>query len=152
MRGRYRQAGRRPPRDPAGAERTAVLGSSAAKVSNHNERRHDTMTESIITEDEIKEDESKLRRVTLDLCVLCLNGAGGECHSPGCALWINRAPDIPVNVIEGLYYSFTRDELIDAISTLEAHVATSGPLAGKILADSMADAIIAALAGVNRAA
>jgi hypothetical protein len=103
------------------------------------------MTESIITEDEIKEDESKLRRVTLDLCVLCLNGAGGECHSPGCALWINRAPDIPVNVIEGLYYSFTRDELIDAISTLEAHVATSGPLAGKILADSMADAIIGAL-------
>ena len=105
----------------------------------------DTMTGTAIIEDEIKEDEINLRRVTLYLCVLCLNGAGGECHSPGCALWINRAPDIPVNVIEGLYYSFTRDELIDAISTLEAHVAASGPLAGKILADSMADAIIRAL-------
>lgn len=98
-----------------------------------------------MTETAIIEDEIKLRRVTLDLCVLCLNGEGGECHSPGCALWINRAPDIPVNVLEGVYYSFTRDELIDALTHLEITVATSGPIAGKILADSMADALIRAL-------
>lgn len=28
------------------------------------------------------------------LCDLCVHGKGGECHSPGCALWINRAPDL----------------------------------------------------------
>lgn len=40
--------------------------------------------------------EIPLQRVTLTLCVLCLAGMGGECHSPGCALWLNRAPDIPI--------------------------------------------------------
>ena len=28
------------------------------------------------------------------LCSLCVTGAGGECHSPGCALFLSRAPDI----------------------------------------------------------
>lgn len=30
------------------------------------------------------------------LCRYCISGGGGECHSPGCALFLNRAPDIPV--------------------------------------------------------
>lgn len=30
------------------------------------------------------------------LCGRCIAGEGGECHTPGCALWMNRAPDIPV--------------------------------------------------------
>lgn len=38
--------------------------------------------------------EPTLHRVELTLCSLCLDGAGGECHTPGCALWINRAPDL----------------------------------------------------------
>ena len=38
--------------------------------------------------------EPTLHRVELTLCSLCLDGAGGECHVPGCALWINRAPDL----------------------------------------------------------
>jgi hypothetical protein len=37
-----------------------------------------------------------LRRVTLVLCADCLGGSGGECHTPGCALWFNRAPDVPL--------------------------------------------------------
>jgi hypothetical protein len=37
-----------------------------------------------------------VRYVRLWLCDPCLDGAGDECHSPGCALWINRAPDIPL--------------------------------------------------------
>lgn len=41
-------------------------------------------------------DEPALYRVTLWLCGLCMTGKGGECHSPGCSLWINRAPDIPI--------------------------------------------------------
>ena len=38
--------------------------------------------------------DPRLNRVTMILCDLCLDGAGGECHVPGCALWLNRAPDI----------------------------------------------------------
>ena len=41
-------------------------------------------------------------------------------------------------------YSFTRDELTDAIACCRANVTTSGPAAGMILAESMADAIIEA--------
>lgn len=37
-----------------------------------------------------------LYRVTLTLCELCLDGKGGECHTPGCALWMNRSPDVPL--------------------------------------------------------
>jgi hypothetical protein len=32
------------------------------------------------------------------MCDLCLAGAGGECHVPGCAFWLNRAPDLPIIV------------------------------------------------------
>jgi len=32
--------------------------------------------------------------VTLWLCDDCLDGKGGECHTPGCAMWLNRAPDL----------------------------------------------------------
>jgi hypothetical protein len=30
------------------------------------------------------------------LCGRCMAGEGGECHTPGCALWLNRAPDVPM--------------------------------------------------------
>jgi hypothetical protein len=40
------------------------------------------------------EPEIPVRLVQLWLCDLCLDGTGGECHTPGCALWINRAPDL----------------------------------------------------------
>lgn len=39
-----------------------------------------------------------LHRVTLTLCSLCLAGAGGECHTPGCALWLRRAPDVALDL------------------------------------------------------
>jgi hypothetical protein len=42
-------------------------------------------------------------------------------------------------------YTFTRAQLIDALTCLEVRVPVSGPLAGKVLADSMADALITAL-------
>ena len=44
----------------------------------------------------MSEPETPVRLVQIWLCDLCLNGAGGECHTPGCALWINRAPDLPL--------------------------------------------------------
>lgn len=40
--------------------------------------------------------EIAVRLVQLRLCDLCLDGAGGQCHVPGCALWIKSAPDVPI--------------------------------------------------------
>jgi hypothetical protein len=37
-----------------------------------------------------------LHEVTLTMCSLCLNGEGGQCHTPGCAFWLKAAPDIPM--------------------------------------------------------
>lgn len=57
------------------------------------------------------ESEPTLHEVRLTLCSLCLDGAGGECHTPACALWINRAPDLPlrdhpfVHSIDGMGWS-----------------------------------------------
>jgi hypothetical protein len=39
-----------------------------------------------------------LHQVTLTLCSLCLNGEGGQCHTPGCALWLKSAPDVPLSL------------------------------------------------------
>jgi hypothetical protein len=41
-------------------------------------------------------DEPTLHRVVVTLCALCIDGEGGECHTPGCALWLNRAPDLSI--------------------------------------------------------
>ncbi len=41
-------------------------------------------------------DWPKLEVVTLVLCADCLDGKGGECHTPGCALWMKRAPDVSI--------------------------------------------------------
>lgn len=61
-------------------------------------------------------DRVDLQFVSLWLCDLCLDGEGGECHMPGCALWMNRAPDLPI-----------RDKVqIPAVSELE-HVLKGGP-------------------------
>jgi hypothetical protein len=30
------------------------------------------------------------------ICQACLNGEGGECHSPGCLFFLCRAPDLPI--------------------------------------------------------
>lgn len=44
----------------------------------------------------LEPDVEVLVRVSLVLCSSCLAGVGGECHTPGCALWMNRAPDVPI--------------------------------------------------------
>jgi hypothetical protein len=46
-------------------------------------------------------DGVSLHKVTLTLCSLCLAGEGGQCHTPGCDLWMHAAPDIPVYVDHG---------------------------------------------------
>lgn len=40
--------------------------------------------------------EIAVHGVAFMLCDPCLDGAGGECHVPGCAMWLNRAPDLPL--------------------------------------------------------
>jgi hypothetical protein len=37
-----------------------------------------------------------IQPILLDLCAACREGFGGECHTPGCSLWLNRAPDLPL--------------------------------------------------------
>ena len=39
---------------------------------------------------------SKLKKIEIIICEDCLTGKGGECHTPGCALFLNRCPDIPI--------------------------------------------------------
>lgn len=36
-------------------------------------------------------DEIRLHRVEFWICDLCLSGAEGECHVPGCAFWFHVA-------------------------------------------------------------
>lgn len=48
--------------------------------------------------------------VTLDLCNACLDGVGGECHTPGCALWMSQAPDISI-----------RDKVVPELRTSLTH-------------------------------
>jgi hypothetical protein len=44
--------------------------------------------------------DPQLYRVVLTLCARCLAGDGGQCHTPGCALWMNQAPESPLMVEE----------------------------------------------------
>lgn len=44
-----------------------------------------------------RREAERLTLVLLHLCEPCRTGEGGECHTPGCALWMNRAPDVPVD-------------------------------------------------------
>lgn len=39
-----------------------------------------------------------VNRYIVSLCDDCLCGVGGECHTPGCALWMSVAPDIAIRV------------------------------------------------------
>jgi hypothetical protein len=43
-------------------------------------------------------EDGVVKRVLLHICGACLRGKGGECHTPGCAFWMNRAPDVPLTV------------------------------------------------------
>lgn len=36
--------------------------------------------------------EIPLHRIEAWVCDLCLSGAGGECHVPGCSFWCHDAP------------------------------------------------------------
>jgi hypothetical protein len=42
--------------------------------------------------------EPMVKMYSIWLCDMCVSGEGGECHSPGCALFLNRAPDIPLQI------------------------------------------------------
>lgn len=46
----------------------------------------------------VPEAEPKLWVVTgsFTICAACLDGEGGECHTPGCIMWLNRAPDLSI--------------------------------------------------------
>ena len=54
-----------------------------------------------------------------------------------------------IKINEPRPYTFTRGELVNALTRLEVRVALTGPIAGKVNAESMADAIIQALEEAN---
>lgn len=61
-----------------------------------------------------------LNHVALMLCDQCLDGAGGECHTPGCALWLNRAPDLPFrDKAEAVLRAAESPALEEAVKALE---------------------------------
>lgn len=37
--------------------------------------------------------EPVLHHVEVSVCQMCLDGVGGECHTPGCVFWMNDAPN-----------------------------------------------------------
>lgn len=41
-------------------------------------------------------EEIEVKHYDIALCDLCYAGKGGECHTPGCALWCKSAPDVPL--------------------------------------------------------
>ena len=84
-------------------------------------------------------------------CGFCWHGKDGL-DVPTCGEGANREPACPrcqPQLPAGLV-PVTRDQLADALTRLDVRVLTSGPAAGIVNADSMADAIMEALAGDPR--
>lgn len=46
---------------------------------------------------DIDEIEESVREYRIRLCSLCIAGVGGMCRTPGCSLWLCRAPDMPLD-------------------------------------------------------
>lgn len=57
----------------------------------------DGREQSVRAEDGAQHPEPRLRRIVVWMCEACIEGEGGECHTPGCVLWINRAPDMGIS-------------------------------------------------------
>ena len=49
-----------------------------------------------------------LAPILLTVCSYCRAGAGGECHTPGCAFCRSTAPDLPLTA------ALSREDMIDA--------------------------------------
>ncbi len=72
-------------------------------LSDH-ERRHVVLLDKVfhnarrvVRKAERGTTEVRLNKVDgMVLCDLCLDAAGGECHVPGCIMFLNRAPDLPL--------------------------------------------------------
>lgn len=41
----------------------------------------------------------KLKKIKIIICEACLKGQGGECHTPGCALFLHKV-DLPIHLYE----------------------------------------------------
>jgi hypothetical protein len=55
-----------------------------------------------------------VRLVQLSLCDPCLDGAGGECHTPGCSLWMHRALEQPIRDSQGVTVLDDRPEAVSS--------------------------------------
>lgn len=50
----------------------------------------------------------ELTHCSLWICRGCLDGAGSECHTPGCGFFMNRAPDTPLKSAEPISEDLAR--------------------------------------------
>lgn len=39
----------------------------------------------------------KLKRIEITVCEACLEGKGGECHTPGCAYFLHAMDILPIH-------------------------------------------------------
>lgn len=60
--------------------------------------------------------EIPVKRYAIYLCDPCVRGEGGECHTPGCSLWMKRAPDVPL-VSTALVEEYGFDPMCQPIPT-----------------------------------
>jgi hypothetical protein len=42
----------------------------------------------VVGQAEVPVSEPSIVTLTIPICTLCLGGAGGECHVPGCCFWM----------------------------------------------------------------
>ena len=79
--------------------------------------------------------EPTVKRYAIYLCSECIAGAGGECHVPGCAMNLNRAPDIPLDppmtvplaeALTEMLNTPQTDEFFSAVQIEAAHQVGSG--------------------------
>ena len=40
--------------------------------------------------------EPEVLEIAIRVCRPCLDGAGGQCHTPGCALWLHDMDTLPI--------------------------------------------------------
>jgi hypothetical protein len=62
------------------------------------------------------EPEIPVRLVQLHLCDPCLDGTGEECHTPGCSLWMNRPPDLPLRNNQGVTVIDAAQQVAQAVT------------------------------------
>ena len=77
------------------------------------------------------------------LCELCVEGKGGECHTPGCALWCKSAPDVPLGNV--FCVPGVQPAELELLHKLEEQVRASVEITGYVLSGTETDRLLSEL-------